>query len=89
MKKYVSLITLALMMAGLFAGCATESSVPCIYCNESPSRAYKTSYGTKSYVCDECSSECFFCGEPSPKKYTSVDGEISFACKECLDSLKG
>ncbi|MBQ2839950.1 MAG: hypothetical protein II996_03520 [Oscillospiraceae bacterium] len=88
MKKLISLITLTVLIAGLFVGCAGESNEPCFHCAETPTRAYKTSEGKTTYVCGECSSECHFCGAPNPKKYTSVIGEVTFACKECLDSMK-
>ena len=61
---------------------------PCDWCNNSPSRKYKTSSGV-SYVCKECSEECFYCNNDATTHYENMMGMIVFACDECSDQAMG
>ena len=88
MKKTVkiSIITSLLAIMTLLTSCAI-SNEPCEYCNDTPTRGYKTTDGEKFYVCSECSSECMFCGDKARKHYTNMLGMVMFACNDCYESI--
>ena len=83
MKK---LLLAVIFLVVIFTGCAQTSTEPCVYCGNTPSKAYIAN-GKKSYVCADCSSDCFFCGDKATTHYENITGEVSFACENCYDSM--
>ena len=62
---------------------------PCDWCGNKPSVAYKTSDGSYSYVCRDCSSECAWCGDKATKHYENLAGMMVFVCDDCYEEIAG
>lgn len=61
------------------------SAEPCDWCGDSPSVAYKTSDGSKAYVCRKCSKECAWCDNRATNHYENLLGMIVFVCDDCYE----
>ncbi|MBQ2696474.1 MAG: hypothetical protein IJF61_04150 [Clostridia bacterium] len=84
MKKIAKLLTLVfgLTMILMLSACGT-SNEPCVYCEKTPTKSYKTATGDTTYICKEHRSTCFFCNKKATKHYTSGLGLEIFTCKDC------
>lgn len=49
---------------------------------------YKTSDGSKAYVCKDCSKECAWCGKKATKHYENMLGMVVFVCDDCYKEVK-
>lgn len=49
---------------------------------------YKTSDGSKAYVCKDCSKECALCGKKATKHYENMLGMVVFVCDDCYKEVK-
>lgn len=63
------------------------SNEPCDWCGSSPSVAYKTSDGSKAYVCRECSKKCAWCDNKATRHYENLLGMIVFVCDDCYEDV--
>ena len=61
---------------------------PCDWCNSRPSMEYKTSDGSKAYVCKDCSKECALCNKKASKHYENMLGMVVFVCNDCYKEVK-
>lgn len=84
MRRVFAIVFCALLMLSL-CSCGTVDE-PCDWCGSSPSKAYKTSSGTTSYVCKECSGTCMICGNKKATKHATnmLDMEL-FMCDDCYE----
>lgn len=76
----VSVLIITLMLS------ACGRNEPCVYCEDTPTKGYKTSSGDITYVCKDHRSTCFFCEKKATKHYTSVLGFEIFTCRDCYQS---
>lgn len=60
---------------------------PCDWCGEKPSKAYKISDGSKSYVCKDCRMKCAWCDSRAKKHYESGMGMMVFVCNDCFEDI--
>lgn len=57
---------------------------PCDWCGRTPSVVFKTSDGSKAYVCKECMRYCMLCERKrATKHYENMAGTMVFVCDEC------
>lgn len=60
---------------------------PCDWCDHRPSVEYKTSDGSKAYVCKNCSKNCALCDKKATKHYENMLGMVVFVCNDCYKQV--
>lgn len=89
-KAPKALIAIAAVIVVVIVAIAIPRPVnkPCDWCNSRPSMEYKTSDGSKAYVCKDCSKECALCGKKATKHYENMLGMVVFVCDDCYKEVK-
>lgn len=88
--KIKKIIISAVLIIAIVVGASSLFSLknePCDWCGHSPSVAYKTSDGGKSYVCRDCSKECAWCDNRATKHYENYFEMIVFVCRDCYEDI--
>lgn len=90
-KKYVAIlaavITCGIILIAIFSNRPVNS--PCDWCHRIPSVEFKTSDGSKAYVCKECMKRCMICSNKrATHHYENYFGMIVFVCDDCYREVK-
>lgn len=85
-KIIVSIVAVIAVIVGIFSF-SSFSNEPCDWCGNTPSKAFKTHSGEKSYVCSDCRKECAWCGDRATKHYENYLEMIVFVCSDCYEDI--
>ena len=89
LKKLVPIIVaVVVLLTGIFAF-SSFSTNSCDWCNDTPTKAFKTHDGGKSYVCSDCRKNCAWCGNRAKKHYENALGMVVFVCNDCYEDIAG
>lgn len=89
-KKKMSVFAFScFLITVIVSGCGSVVDKPCDWCGKSPSVAYNTSDGSKSYVCKDCSKNCAICGKKATKHSENMLGMVIFMCDDCYKDAGG
>lgn len=90
MKNYVRVffLIIVLVMVVLLTSCGGFThDEKCDWCGDTPTKAYTTSSGDASYICEDCATTCFWCGAKATKHYTNSFGIETFVCNDCYNDI--
>lgn len=85
-RVIVAIATIALIVFGIYT-IATTSDEPCDWCHGTPTKVYKMSDGSESYVCAKCRGECAWCGDRATKHYENLVNMMVFVCNDCYHDI--
>lgn len=91
MKKNRTCLVAILVLAAICTACSDggyTSREHCDYCGQTPTKAFATSDGGTSYICEKHSTTCVACGGKKGKvtrHFTSGLGIEIFVCEKCYE----
>lgn len=85
-KLFVGIAIAIIVVIAIFIVPHTVNE-PCDWCNHRPSMEFKTSDGSKAYVCKDCSKDCAWCNKKATKHYENMLGMIVFVCNDCYKDV--
>lgn len=88
-RKLIFGVAIVLILVFIITRFTSVVDVPCDWCGNRPSVAYKTSDGSSAYVCKECSKKCAFCENKATKHYENLLGMMVFVCNDCYKEITG
>ena len=86
-NKYIIIGTMIVISFIILVVVQRFSFKECDWCGNSPSIKYKTTSGTTSYVCMECSKVCSVCGKKATHHYTNLYEMEVFVCMDCFNMI--